>query len=163
MTRNRRRNRNRKAHPRITLRDDVVMIECPFCHPPHPIQPGEPAKCGTTLELTAVQVTYTAVECSLCGSVQGTLVRIGERYKHDYDCTPGKTIYTVPPEHSRAAALFWRMPGFVQRWYASKYGKVVVELTSTNVETKETKVTGYGWDVLRVTPIQVRQGAEHGG
>ena len=153
----------RKASPRITLRDDIVLIECPFCHPAHPIQPDKPAGCGTTLELHAVQQTYKAVDCALCGSQQGTLVKIGERYKHDYDCTPGKTIYTVPPKPTRAAALFWRMPSFVHNLVASKYGKVVVEITSTDFETKESKVTGYGWDILRVTPVQIAEGLKHGG
>ncbi len=153
---------HRRQHPRITLREDVVLIECPFCYPTHPIQPDKPARCGTTLELHAVQVTYTAIECNLCRKSEGTLVKIGERYKHDYDCTPGKTFYTVPPEPSRVASLFWRMPNFIHTWYANRTGRVIVEITSTDTETKESKVTGYGWDVLRVTPIQVKQGVENG-
>ena len=133
----------RRAPPRISRDKDTAQILCPFCWPPHPITPETPASCGTVLELVAAQTTYRAVECALCHGIQGQLVKVGDRYKHAFDCTPGKTIYTVPPDKSRAAAAIWHAPAFIHRFIAKRWGKAAVELTS------EGKRTGFGWDIVR--------------
>ncbi len=139
----------RRRPPKIRKNKEQVLILCPYCWPEHTINPEAPANCGTLLELAAVQTTYSRVECALCGGSAGTLIKVGERYKHEYDCTPGKTIYTVPPSKSRLAALAWKAPPFVHRFIARRWGRAVVELSA------EGDVTGYGWDVVRAVPIGV--------
>ncbi len=157
MARNRNRNRTsrgigpRQAPAKVENKKGQVMISCPFCFPPHPIITEVPASCGTTLELVAVQNVYTSVECALCGESGGTLVKIGDSYKHDFDCTPGKTIYSVPPPKSRSARVLWNAPDFVHKFVARRWGRAITQLHDENSNPY------YGWDMVRTTPIQVTQ------
>lgn len=137
---NRNRPRIRRKAPRINNVAGGVTIECPYCHPPHQLRVDVPARCGTILELNAVQNLYQDVTCALCGKSGGTLLKIGERYRHANECSPGKVIYTVPPKASRGAALFWRLPNFLHLAWARRFGKKVVELS------QDGSVTGYAWD-----------------
>ncbi len=151
----RRRNRagrghgNRRAPARVENKKGEVTISCPFCYPPHPIITEVRASCGTELELVAHQNVYTNVECALCGDSGGTLVKIGDTYKHDHDCTPGKQIYAVPPPRSRSAWLMWRAPKFLTMFIASQFGRAVTKLHD------EKSNPYYGWDKVRSIPIKV--------
>lgn len=130
----------RKGNPRIRQGSTGTVIECPFCHPPHPLRVDMKANCGTILELKAVQSLYQNVKCALCGGIQGTMVKIGERYRHSYDCVPGHTIYTVPPKASRSAALFWRLPEALHKLVWRYLGRKVIQLST------EGKIAGHAWD-----------------
>ena len=132
--------RIRRRPPRIINDGDGVKIQCPYCHPPHPLSIEHRAPCGTVLELNAVQNLYSSVKCALCGGMQGTMVKIGKRYRHSYDCKPGHTIYTVPPKASKSAAFFWNLPDRLHRFVWLRLGKKVVKLST------EGKTTGYAWD-----------------
>ena len=130
----------RRKAPHIKETGAGIEIHCPFCHPPHVLRIDMPSPCGTVLELKAVQNLFQDIACALCGGKQGTLVRIGERYKHVHDCSPGKHLYTVPPEQSRSARWFWLLPEFLHRFVWTRLGKKVIELSSGGT------VTGYAWD-----------------
>ena len=132
--------RIRRQAPRISNDGKGVLIECPYCHPPHPLRVDLPAPCGTILELRAIQNLYRDVKCVLCENSQGTLIKVGEYYRHAHECSPGKRIYTVPPEKSRSAAVFHRFPKFLHKFYARNFGKVVIELSHQG------EVAGYAWD-----------------
>ena len=130
----------RRKAPRINQSDDGIAIYCPFCHPPHQVSLDTRATCGTVLELTAVQTLYQDVTCSLCGNGQGTLLKIGESYRHAHECTPGHTIYTVPPKKRRSAALAWKMPDWFSMFLANRFNLTAVELIRGD------ELQGYGWD-----------------
>ena len=132
--------RIRERPPRINRAGGGIEIQCPFCYPTHPLRVDISARCGTILELNAVQNLYQEVSCSLCAGTQGTLVKIGDRYKHIHECTPGKTIYTVPPKKSLSARLFWNLPDVLHKWVWNNRGRKVIQLST------EGQVTGYGWD-----------------
>ena len=141
---------NRRAPAKVENKKGQVTISCPFCYPPHPIITDVPASCGTVLELTAHQNVYTGIECALCGQSNGTLVKIGETYKHEHDCTPGQTIYTVPPEKSFSARLLWNAPDFVHTFIARRWGRAIAD-----IKEPDGQHSYYGWDVVRSIPIQV--------
>ena len=140
MAKPRKRSRLRSAPPRIEAVKDSVRILCPFCQPPHEILPDRQSPCGTSLELKAVQRTFTHVACALCGQSQGTLVKRGERMIHDYDCTPGAKIYTVPPPRSRMAGIVWKLPTFFHRLTMRSFGVVPTKMNDGT----------YAWDVPQV-------------
>lgn len=149
--RNRKNRGNRTAPARIEMKKGDAQILCPYCYPPHPIITDIPANCGTVLRLVAEQVVYTSVDCVLCGETGGTLIKIGESYRHDHDCTPGKTIYAVPPQRSRSAALLWHAPTFIHTFMARKFGRAI-----TDIKNKEGDHAHYGWDMVRTIPMAVR-------
>jgi hypothetical protein len=126
-----------------------VTISCPFCYPPHPIVTELPATCGTVLELVAHQNVYTSVDCALCGESDRTLVKIGDTYKHSHDCTPGKTIFTVPPPRSRLAAAFWRAPDFITVRIAKWFGRAATLIGDEEAEHY------FAWDMVRAYPMKV--------
>lgn len=140
MTRSGKRSRYRKGNPRIVQGDTGAEIHCPFCFPPHVLAVDIRAKCGTILELKAVQTLYSDVKCALCGKAQGTMVKIGERYRHSFECTPGHTIYTVPPEVSKSAAFFWNWPDRFHTFMWKSLGKKIIQVSS------EGMITGYAWE-----------------
>jgi hypothetical protein len=133
--------KKRRQKPKILeAKDGPPIISCPFCIPPHPIQPNEPARCGTVLELRAVQQTYRSVDCVFCGTGAGTLVKIGEQYKHAFECTPGARLYAEPPELSKSAAFIWRLPNFIHKILVRRLGRRVIEVTNQG------QVAGYAWE-----------------
>lgn len=132
----------RSKPPHIKETGVGVEIHCPFCHPPHVLRIDLPSPCGTILELKAVQNLYKDVSCALCEGSQGTLIKVGESYKHVHNCSPGKHLYTVPPETSLSARLFWKLPTFLHKLVWIQMGKKVIEVSSKG------KVTGYAWDKI---------------
>ena len=127
----------RKRPPKLKTDDGKAEILCPFCFPSHPIQIEFPSSCGTILELSAIQSLYKDVTCALCGGARGSLVKIGEKYKHAHDCTPGQHLYAVPPKKSRGARAFWYLPNFAHTYLWRVSGRKVIELSNDG------KVTGY--------------------
>ena len=140
---------NRTAPARVENKKGQVTISCPYCYPPHQIITEVPASCGTVLELVAVQNVFSGVDCALCGESGGTLVKIGETYRHDHDCTPGKTIFAVPPPKSIFAAMFWRAPTFAHKFIARRFGRAVTQITGKNGDPY------FGWDMVRTIPMKV--------
>ncbi len=131
----------RRRGPKIKEENGDIVLFCPFCHPPHRISLDTAATCGTILELTAVQTLYQDVTCELCGRGQGTLLKIGESYRHAHDCVPGRKIYTVPPKKRRSARWAWKMPDWATMFLGKRFNLTPVEL-----RTKEGTIDGYGWD-----------------
>lgn len=132
--------RVRRRNPKIHQGNNGVEIQCPFCFPPHQLAVDIRARCGTILELKAIQLLYSSVKCALCGGAQGTMVKIGERYRHSFDCKPGHTIYTVPPKASKSAAYFWRFPEGIHKLVWRYLGRKVIQLST------EGQIAGYAWD-----------------
>jgi len=119
----------------------VKAIGCPFCKPPHPLDPnGTPSTpCGTYLSVQAVQNIYfeQGLKCIVCGNTGGTLIKVGENYRHIHDCVPGKKMYTQAPRMTKRAAVAWRLPRFMQK----AFGIVPVE-----IQDDKGKVLGYSFD-----------------
>ena len=132
--------RVRRRNPKIHQGNNGVEIQCPFCFPPHQLAVDIRARCGTILELKAIQLLYSSVKCALCGGMQGTMVKIGERYRHSFDCKPGHKIYTVPPEVSRSAEFFWNWPNRFHTFMWKYLRKKITKVSS------EGKITGYAWE-----------------
>lgn len=118
--------------PLIGKVEGNAAVLCPFCKPPHPILADREGPCGTRLELRAIQVTYENVVCTLCGKSGGTLVRVGDRYRHTYNCSPGKYLYATPPKKSILAGILFKMPDWTHLQFARMFGKVAVEFFDAN-------------------------------
>jgi len=133
--------RRREAQALIVERPGPsAEIVCPFCFPRHPLVVGQPAKCGTVLELKAVQRLYTAVACGKCGKTNGTLVKRGDNYQHAQDCMPGKLLLAEDPVPSRWAAIVYRMPPRLKVWIENRRGSQV----ATRLQGQDGKVV-YSW------------------
>jgi len=133
--------RIRRQAPIIKQGGKGIVIECPYCHPPHPLRLDLPAPCGTILEVKAVQSLYKDVACALCGKSGGTLIKVGELYRHANECSPGKRLYTIPPKRSLGAAIFYRLPKWIQVRHTRRTRRYVVQLSD-----QKGKVHGYAWD-----------------
>ena len=137
----RNKSRIRRQAPVISQSGKGIIIECPFCHPPHQLRLDIPAPCGTILELKAVQSLYQDVTWALCGQTGGTLIKVGELYRHANECSPGKRLYTIPPKPSLGAAIFYRLPKWIQARHTRRTRKYAVQLSD-----QEGNVHGYAWD-----------------
>ena len=138
--------RRKLIQPKVVGENAQVL--CPFCARPHILPIVGPAACGTRLEIRAVQKVYHGVACSLCGKAQGTMVRVGDKYKHAVPCTPGKELYATPPPASRSAAFWWGAPKFVHYFIARRFGRSVVEFK------QQGKVVGYAWERITINDRQ---------
>lgn len=142
--------RRKVVQPRI-VEGGSAQVMCPYCPRPHPLPLNEAAACGTRLEIRAVQKVYKGVTCALCGGALGTMVRIGENYKHSHQCTPGKELYAAPPPASRSAALFWHAPKFIHYFMARNLKRAPIELKQNG------KVVGYAWERIEIHDRQTNQ------
>jgi len=131
----------RKA-PAPVHQDDKgrVAILCPFCSDHHALPLKGEAACGAQLEIVATQQTYRNVSCALCGQPGGTLIKIGENYRHSHDCKPGYTLFKEPPKRSRSAGLFWHVPQAVHRFLWKNFRLKVMQVFVGG------KVSGYAWE-----------------
>lgn len=136
--------RRKLVRPKVVDATGNAQVMCPFCPRPHPLPLDGPASCGTRLDIRAIQKVYKGVACVLCGGQQGTMVKVGDKYKHAHNCTPGKELYTTPPPFSRSAGLMWHMPNFVQQWHAWIWKRAAIELK------QEGKVVGYAWERVAI-------------
>lgn len=112
--------RRRKQAPRLNERDGVVIFECPFCFPPHPLIVDQETSCGTKLELVAVQRVYSSVKCAKCGTSGGTLVKKGPNYQHSHDCIPGVMLLEEDPVPSRSARMVYYLPERLRVWISGR-------------------------------------------
>lgn len=137
--------KDREAKPLVMRKKDTVEIHCPFCKPSHPIHVGKTAQCGTVLILTAKQELWKGVNCALCGKGDGTLMRVGNLYRHTHDCTPGMNLFHSEnkPRKSFGARIVFHLPRKAQEWIRDRYHRVAVELHD---DPKDKKATGYIWD-----------------
>jgi hypothetical protein len=105
----------RTGTPRIAKdKNGNALLLCPFCVPPHPLQPNVPAACGTSLVLTAEQVIVRAKYdknfiCVKCGKGGGEMVKYQNGFIHVTDCDPNKITMLEPPVYSKFAALVYGM------------------------------------------------------
>lgn len=102
----------REAQPRIHKGNDGYQIMCPFCNPSHPMLPGKVSKCGSTIEVTALQEVISARAARLAGIVcvkcqkpagGGAMVHWQNGYIHLEDCDPKSALLVEPPKFSRWA------------------------------------------------------------
>jgi hypothetical protein len=133
----------RSAFPIIRAKGKAIGVYCPFCDNEHPIGVQGAAPCGTTLILRAEQRTYKGIACALCGKTGGTLVRAADKYKHAIPCSPGKTIYAVPPGMSRSAGFWFRFSPGVHKVLGRYFHRVPVQVGKDGV------VSGYTWQTVR--------------
>jgi len=106
--------RRREAPALLNERDGQPSIDCPFCFPTHPLVVGKDAHCGTRLELKAVQRLYASVQCAKCQKSDGTLTKIGDKYQHTHDCTPGKLLFEKDPVPSKSAERVFKLPKWLR-------------------------------------------------
>lgn len=135
--------RIRRAAPKMGNVNGKSVIMCPYCDPPHPLSTTEVSPCGAVLEVQAVQAVFRNQRCALCGKTDGEQVKVGNRFIHTHPCTPGKRMFAVTPPKSRLAALVWRFPDWAQLFIAKNFGKVVLELT-----TSDGHKDGYTWQAV---------------
>lgn len=133
----------RKARIGFERGKDGIVWWCPFCKQKHALKLEGEAPCGTRLEFLALQQTWGNVSCVLCQQTGGTMIRIGDAYRHAHDCKPGFTLFTTPPKPSLSARLAWAMPQRFQRWIWRRFKRQVIQLH------KDGKVTGYSWESQR--------------
>lgn len=95
----------------IISKDDKgnALLLCPFCTPPHPINPESPAICGTILQVRALQTIYKAKKydpktvCVKCQKGGGEMVLFQGALIHTHDCMPGVVALSSPPKYSNFA------------------------------------------------------------
>jgi len=132
--------RRREAMAIIEERPDKsAEIVCPYCFPRHPLFVGQTARCGTTLELKAVQRMYVGVACSKCGKTNNTLVKKGDHYEHSQECSPGKVLLTEDPMPSRSARIALYLPRAVRMAWQRRRGQI-----ATGLRNNEGKLV-YTW------------------
>lgn len=137
----------RRRPPIIEKNGKELQILCPFCKPAHSIT-TEKGACNTYLQLTAVQEIYKGrhITCALCGESGGTLVKIGDIYKHDHNCSPGKTLFTETPEYSLSAALAWALPRFIRIRLVKLIKKSPQKITKMDKDGNYTgELLGFCW------------------
>jgi hypothetical protein len=122
----------------------IKSLGCPFCKQTHELPPiGQTSRCGTYVELNAVQNIYFErnLVCIVCGKTGGTMVKIGENYRHTHDCYPGKKILEKQPKFNPLAKVIFGLPKSVQQALNKTTG-----LASMQVTDKDGKIVGYSFD-----------------
>lgn len=142
--------KTRYASPKIKYdkKGKVEAVLCPFCKDPHPISADGTSMCGTTLELRAVQPTFTgrAVVCSRCGKSGGTMSKLGNNlYVHATPCAP-TNFYAETPKLSLTAAMAFRLPDkalIAVTRFLKRTPEELVKIGQDGIPTKE--IVGYHW------------------
>ena len=107
-----------------------VLLLCPFCTPPHPINPDSSSLCGTILQVRALQTVYRAKKydpkavCVKCGKGGGEMVVFQGALIHTHDCTPGVVALSTPPKYSSLAKITYKLKeggikNFIQKIYGN--------------------------------------------
>lgn len=118
-----------------------LKILCPFCSEEHAIDIQNVSPCGTVLQMNAVQEIWKNTTCVLCGeSDQERMVKVGDKFRHIYDCSPGKRLLIIPPKPSLSAKYFSLLPERVQWFLVKRLGRVPVHFKNDSGET------GYFWE-----------------
>jgi len=143
--------RTREDIPLYKRDKDGVVLLCPFCTPSHPIVPGTPSPCGTSLRVTAVQNIISSrmarqqglvcVKCRKEG--HGEMVQYMNGFVHVEDCAPDVQLLTEVPTYSRLAKMVFQLPEKIRNLVEKRTGvvQVVRGLTPDGQETG--KVEGY--------------------
>lgn len=140
----------REALPKIKEVGKQVLLQCPFCEIPHPIEFGKPALCGTALKVTAVQSIYPIrtvnqhkLVCLKCNKSGGEMVQFNRGYIHLQECSPNTKLMTAPPTFDRFARVVFFMNPTLRKFFEERLGlaKQVQEIDEQGHETG--KVLGY--------------------
>jgi hypothetical protein len=114
--------RIREAFPKMVRTDQGVQIVCPFCTPAHPLTPGEPASCGTTLKLTAEQrilpsriTRMNHVKCLKCQQEGGEMIQYMNGFVHLEECNPKTRLLPDLPKFNPMAGIVIKMPGGIRK------------------------------------------------
>ena len=140
----------RELPPKVENTKKGVLVNCPFCSPPHPILPGVESPCGTTLKVTAVQTylpshytRHNNIHCLKCGQIGGEMVKYRNGYVHINECSPGTKLLTELPALSSFAKTVFKMPAPMRKAIEKSTG-VAKELQEIDAEGKPTgKIVGY--------------------
>lgn len=132
--------RNRERAPKMSYQGNKMLILCPYCNPPHPIEANRPAPCGTLLRITASQELYRNVSCALCKKNDEVLVRVGSLFRHVHECSPGLKLYAIPPKPAFSARLAFLFPKPSHLIFVKLFGKLPVRLS------RDGKVVGFVWE-----------------
>lgn len=148
---------SKRTHPKpaikqrtaIPLVDESGQLSCPFCKPPHPLDPTQESMCGTVIQVTAVQTVYKAqymnepTKCLKCGESMGEMIRFGGAFIHAVDCTPGMALMTETPKLTPWARFIYHMPDFAKRPIERRTGRASpLELIDEKGE-KTGEIAGY--------------------
>lgn len=131
----------RRKRPVAILVEGKRVIGCPFCRPSHPLPiNGTQAICGTWINVEAVQNTYfeRELKCVVCGNSGGNMVRIGDSYRHSYECKKDRVIYAKQPKLNVLAKLAWKLPKPVMK---------ALKINPIEVTNQDGEVLGYTWDL----------------
>lgn len=140
----------REQPPKVENTKRGVLVQCPFCQPPHVILPGAVSPCGTTLRVTAVQ-TYIPSHvskrdkrhCLKCGEVGGEMIRYRNGFVHMQECKPGTKLLTELPPLSNFARFVFKLPAKLRAFIEKRTG-VSKELQEIDEEGKSTgKILGH--------------------
>ena len=120
-----------------------ALLLCPFCTPPHPINPDSPALCGTILQVRALQVVYKAKKygnevCVKCQKGGGQMVLFQGALVHTHDCTPGVVALSTPPKYSPFARWTYKLSdGKLKSFIQKRWGTAmpVEEVTPAGEKT----------------------------
>lgn len=143
--------KTREEHPIPRREKNGVLLMCPFCKPTHPIIPGKPTACGTTLRVTAVQKIISArtvriegLTCVKCGEKgKGEMVQYFNSFVHVEECAPDVQLLSSIPNYSKWAEIVFNLPEKLRDRVEKVTGmvQVVQGLTPDGEETGE--VEGY--------------------
>lgn len=142
--------RVREMPPKVEATAKGVLIQCPFCDPPHVILPGMEGACGTTLRVTAVQTILTAhaarfnkIICMKCHKGEGEMVKYRNGWVHLEDCMPGTRFLAEPPRMTKKAALVMKLPPRMRK-FVEKHTGTAQEIQEIDGEGNMTgKILGY--------------------
>lgn len=125
-----------------------AVLMCPFCKPSHVLIPGTTAKCGTDLQVRAVQMMFNAkyekdMVCVKCGKGGGRMVRFQNSFVHADDCTPGVATLTEAPKFSTMARVMFHLPDRIKELFKTSLGEIMPVAEVTPDGTRTGKTLGY--------------------
>lgn len=139
----------RRAVPKVEKTPKGVALLCPFCVPPHPLMPDQEARCGTIIEVNAVQMIVPVrtirqknLVCIKCGkgAEGGEMVRFNNGYVHLKECSPETKLITEPPKFDIVAQIVYKMPTKIRAMIEKRTGaaKQVDEIDAQGKPTGKT-------------------------
>ena len=163
--------KTREAHPIPKRGKEHIALMCPFCSPTHPLVPGKPSTCGTSLRVMAVQTIVSArtariegLTCVKCGQkAGGEMVKYFNGYIHLQECAPEIQLLTSIPAYSKWAKWVYKLPESLREKIEKWTGvvQIVHGLTPDGEDTGEIEgyffAPPYGGGVARpAKPKEVR-------
>lgn len=127
-----------------------ALLLCPFCTPPHPINPDSPSICGTILQVRALQTIYKAKKydkntvCVKCQKGGGEMVLFQGALIHTHDCSPGVVALSTPPKYSLFAEWTHGLEdGPIKHYIQKRFGNAMAVEEVTPTGEKTGKIFGY--------------------